>query len=145
MKTEMEVPMKRIIVLSLAVLALAAAPRSAEAARYGFAFGYHGGGRAFVRGPALYGGWYWDRPYYLVPVGYPNAGEIKIDTNARDAGVYINGAYAGTVGHLKTVWLRSGTYDIEVRNTNGGVFDQKVFVPVDKKIVIEPVFTVAAR
>ena len=127
--------MKRIIVLSLAVLALAAAPRSAEAARYGFGFGYHGGGRAFVRGPAFYyGGWYWDRPYYLVPVGYPNAGEIKIDTNAKDAGVYINGAYAGTVGHLKTVWLRSGTYNIEVRNTNGGVFDQKVFVPVDKKV-----------
>jgi hypothetical protein len=53
--------------------------------------------------------------------------------------------YAGTVRELKTIWLRSGSYNIEVRNTNGGVFDQKVFVPIDKKIVIEPVFTAAAK
>jgi len=34
-----------------------------------------------------------------------------------------------------------GYGNIEVRNTNGGEFDQKVFVAIDKKIVIEPVFT----
>jgi hypothetical protein len=122
--------MKRMIVLSLLVMTLMTAAAPAEGAvRVGVGFGY--------RGPRYWGPSY----YYAMPLRSPNAGQLKVDTNAKDASVYINGAYAGTVRKMKTISLRSGNYDIEVRNTNGGVFDQKVFVPIDKKVVIEPVFT----
>lgn len=116
--------MKKMIVLSLLAMSFVMFSMSAEAA---------------VRwvGPG-----YWGHPYYYaLPVRSANSGQLKVDTNAKEASVYINGAYAGTVREMKTIRLRSGSYDIEVRNTNGGVFDQKVFVPVDKKVVVEPIFS----
>src|SRR6185295_19148727 len=113
--------MKRTIVLSLLVTSMLMFSESTEAAvRLGY------------------------RTPLIVPVQSANSGELKVDTNAKDASVYINGAFAGTVRHMKTIWLRSGTYNVEVRNTNGGMFDQKVFIPIDKKVVIEPVFTLSS-
>jgi hypothetical protein len=128
---ESEVPMKRVIVLSLLAISLLLLAVSAEASvRIGAGFGYRG--PVFLSGPSL---------YCAIPVRSANSGELKVDTSAKDASVYINGSYAGTVKALKSVRLRSGTYDIEVRTTNGGVFNQKVFVPVDKKVVVEPIFS----
>src|SRR5882672_9327228 len=120
--------MKRMMVLSLLVVSFVMVSASAEAAvRVGIGFGY----RAPVFVPR-----YWAPPvYYALPVRSANTGELKVDTNAKDASVYINGAYVGTVREMKTIWLRSGSYDIEVRSSNGGVFDQKVFVPINKKVV----------
>jgi hypothetical protein len=136
--------MKKLVVLSAIVASLMMLSVSADAAvRFGIGLGY--GRPAYGPGPLWVGPGYWGPPiYHVVPVRSDRSGELKIDTNAKDASVYINGAFAGTVGKLKTVWLRSGSYDIEIRATNGGVFDQKVFVPIDKKVVIEPVFTLAS-
>ena len=137
--------MKKLIVLSILSVTLMTISMPASAAvRFGFGLGYRR--PVFVPGPRWVGPEFWAPPiYYATSVGPARSGELKIDTNAKDASVYINGAYAGTVKTLKTFWLRSGNYDIEIRSTNGGVFDQKVFVPIDKKIVIEPVFTVASK
>ena len=137
--------MKRLIVLSLLAMSLMTVSVPANAAvRFGFGLGY--GRPVFVPGPRWVGPAYWGPPiYYAVPARSANSGELKVDTNAKDASIYINGAFAGTVRKMKTMWLRSGTYDVKVQNTDGGVFDQKVFVPIDKKIVIEPVFTFASK
>jgi hypothetical protein len=43
------------------------------------------------------------------------AGIVKLDTKVKDAEVFVNGAYAGTVGQLKTMMMRSGSYDISIR------------------------------
>jgi len=135
--------MRRMIVLSLLTVSFVMLSESAQAAvRVGVGFGY--GRPVFVPGPRWFGPSYWGPPvYYAVPARSANSGELKVDTNAKDSSVFINGAFAGTVREMKTIWLRSGSYDIEVRNTNGGVFDQKVFVPINRKVVVEPVFTAA--
>ena len=139
--------MNKLIVLSLLAVSLIMVALPANAAvRVGIGLGYRYGGPVFRARPMWFGPAYWAPPiYYAVPARSSNSGELKLDTKAKDASVYINGAFAGTVKELKTLWLRSGTYDIEIRNTNGGVFNEKVFVPIDKKVTIEPVFTAASK
>ena len=75
------------------------------------------------------------RRYY----GYaPVAGAIKLDTKVKDAAVYIDGAYAGTAGKLKTMYLRPGSYDVEVRSPGGAQFDQKLYVTAGKTLHVNP-------
>jgi hypothetical protein len=97
-------------------------------------------GRVFVA-PAFGGGWY--SPYWgPYPYGYyeyaPATGAVKFDTSVRDAEVYIDGAYAGTVGKLKTMQLRPGSYDIEVRAPGRTQFDKKVYVAAGKTLHLNP-------
>lgn len=99
-------------------------------------------GRVFV-GPAY--GWGWYSPYYgpyAYPYGYnaygPATGAVKFDSNVKTAEVYVNGAYAGTVGKLKTMHLRPGSYDIEVRASGGAQFDKKVYVVPGKTLHLNP-------
>jgi hypothetical protein len=89
---------------------------------------------------SVYRPWGWYGPYYgPYPVAvYPNAGHLKIDTKVKDAKVYINGAYAGTVKEVKSLWLRQGTYEVEVRGPGGEKFDTKVFVASGKTIHLRP-------
>src|ERR1700751_2526968 len=97
--------------------------------------------RGFV-GPGF--GWgsspYWGA--YPYPYGYygyaPATGAVKFDTKVKDAEVYINGAYAGTVGKLKTMNLRSGSYDIEVRAAGRAQVDQKVYIAAGKTLNLSP-------
>jgi hypothetical protein len=97
-----------------------------------FIGGYFGPG---FYGPAYYG---WYGPAYAAPYPYgavevPYAGKVKIDTKMKDAGVYVDGGYAGTVGELKTFPLRPGTHDIEVRNPSGQtILQQRVDVLAGK-------------
>ena len=97
--------------------------------------------RVFV-GPGP--GWgyspYWGA--YPYPYGYygyaPATGAVKFDTIVRDAEVYIDGGYAGTVGKLKTMQLRPGSYDIEVRALGRTRFDKKVYVAAGKTLHLNP-------
>jgi hypothetical protein len=122
---------KRLIVLAAALMTLV--PMSASAAR----------GFVVVSRP-YYGGWY--RPYwgpYWGPYGgyynaHPNAGEVKLDTKVKDAQVFINGAYAGTTHENKTMYLRSGTYNIEVREGGRTQFAEKVYVVAGKTLHLHP-------
>jgi hypothetical protein len=97
----------------------------------GFApLGWYGYGYAYgpFYGPYPYG------PYF----GAPNAGQVKLDTNVKDAQVFVDGAYAGTAGKLKTMWMRPGTYTIEVRAPGRAQFAEKIYVVAGKTIHVEP-------
>lgn len=74
---------------------------------------------------------YWG-PYYY----YDTRGKIKIrDENEFDQ-VYINGAYAGTVGKRKTIRLEPGRYNIEVRRQEKELVKREVYVLTQKTVEI---------
>jgi hypothetical protein len=123
--------------LVLVALGMALAPMSASAAVV-----VRGG---FVRGPVVYGGWYgpywgsywgpyWGGPYYA----YPNSGEVKLDTKVKDAQVFINGSYAGTTHENKTMRLRPGSYNIEIREGGQTPFAEKIYVAAGKTLHLHP-------
>ena len=118
--------------MTLAAL-LMMVPVSAPAAVRGFV----------VVGRPYYGGWY--APYwgpYWGPYGgyyaHPNAGEIKLDTKVKDAQVFINGAFAGTTHQNKSMYLRPGSYHIEIREGGRTQFAQRVFVVAGKTLHLHP-------
>jgi hypothetical protein len=83
-------------------------------------------------GPAYYGpGFYgpaWYGPGWYGPYGYasgPVTGGVKFETKMKDASVFVDGGYAGTVGKLKTFQLRPGTYNVELRDHDGHSFYQE--------------------
>ena len=128
---------KKLIILAAALMSLA--PLSTSAAARGFVVV----GRPFYGG--YYGGWY--RPYwgpYWGPYGgyyywgHSNAGEVKLDTKVKDAQVFINGAYAGTTHENKTMYLRPGTYNLEIREGGRTSFAEKVYVVAGKTLHLHP-------
>ena len=103
---------------------------------------------AAVRGvwvrPWGYG--YWHDPFfysygpYYGPYGtyHGNQGEVKLDTKVKDADVFVDGAYAGKSGKLKSMWLQPGAHDLDVRAPNGERFAQRIYVLTGKTIHIRP-------
>jgi hypothetical protein len=87
-------------------------------------------------------GWYgygWYGPYGMYPpFGVPNAGEVKLDTKIKDAEVFINGSYAGTVGQLKTMTMRAGDYKLEIRAPGRTPFQQQIYVVAGKTMKLRP-------
>ncbi len=75
----------------------------------------------------------------------PATGALKFDTNVKDAEVHIDGAYAGTVEKLKTMNLRPGSYDTEVRAPGRTQFDKKVYVAAGKTLHLNPDLRVRGR
>jgi hypothetical protein len=120
--------------MSLAVAAMALAPMTASA---GVRFGIAVGGPV-VYGPAFYSpfwaGYWGPGPYYA----YPNSGEVKLDTKVKDAQVFINGAYAGLTKDNKTMHLRPGNYNIEIREGGATPFAQQIYVAAGKTIRLQP-------
>jgi hypothetical protein len=101
--------------------------------------------RVVVVGPRFGWGWgpYWGNPYwgvypYYGYYGVPATGDLKFDTKDKDAQVYIDGAYAGTIGKLKTMHLRPGAYNIEVREQGRTELDQKVYIAAGKTLHLNP-------
>jgi hypothetical protein len=125
---------KGLLILAASLMSLA--PVSAPAAV-----------RAFVTvgRPYYYGGFYrpfwgtywgpgWGTPYFA----YSNAGEVKLDTKVKDAGVFINGAYAGTTHENKSMHLRPGSYNIEIREAGRTAFAERVYVVAGKTLKLHP-------
>ena len=107
---------------AMILLALAIYVPVASARPRVFFGGYFGPG---FYGPAYYG---WYGPAYVAPYGVwqaPYEGKVKIETKMKDAGVYVDGGYAGTVGQLKTLPLRPGTHNIELRDKSGQTIIQE--------------------
>jgi hypothetical protein len=52
--------------------------------------------------------------------------------------VFINGAYAGTTHENKTMHLRPGSYNIEIREAGQTQFNQKVYVAAGKTLHLHP-------
>ncbi|HXJ43735.1 MAG TPA: PEGA domain-containing protein [Bryobacteraceae bacterium] len=109
--------------------AASAAPRGVIVARPYFG-GYYQPFWGSYWGPA------WAGPYYA----YPTSGEIKLETKVRDAGVFINGAYSGTTHENKTMRLRPGRYDIEIRDGGQTRFAEHVYVIAGKTLHLHPIF-----
>jgi PEGA domain len=126
--------MKKGLLILAAATVMSFAPMSASAAV-----------RVFVGGPLVYGGWYapfwgpyWG-PYGYYGYGYaPNSGEVKLDTKVKDAQVFINGAYAGTTHDNKTMHLRPGNYNIEIRENGETPFAQKIYVTAGQTLHLHP-------
>lgn len=123
--------------LVLATAAMALAPMSASAMwRGGFV----------VAAPRVYVGgfyspfWatYWGPAYVSPYYAYPNSGEVKLDTKVKDAQVFIDGSYAGTTHDNKTMRLRPGTYNIEIREAGNTAFSEQVYVVSGKTIHLKP-------
>jgi hypothetical protein len=128
--------MKRgLLILAAALTTLV--PMTASAAGRGF---------VVVGRPYYYGGWYnpfwgpyWG-PYWGPTYGsyYPNSGEVKLDTKAKDAQVFIDGSYAGTTHQNKTMHLRPGSYNIEIREGGQTQYAEKVYVVAGKTLRLHP-------
>jgi hypothetical protein len=56
----------------------------------------------------------------------------------KDAQVFINGAYAGTTHVNKTMQLRPGSYNIEIREGGENRFSQRIFVAAGKTLHLHP-------
>ena len=99
--------------------------------------------RVVVRRPVYtsfyrpYWGAYWGPSYNPVIFANPNAGTVKLDTKIKDAAVYINGAYAGTTHDNKTMHLRPGAYNIEIKGA-GHRFAERVYVVRGKTLHLHP-------
>ena len=108
-------------------------------------------GRVFVY-PA-YSWWGWNDPFYygfyapfeIYPQYYSNAGKVELKTNRKDADVFINGAYAGKAGKLKSMWLQSDTYSLEVRVPDRKPFTEKIYIVPGKTLKIEADFSSASH
>jgi len=126
--------MKKMMLLAsaaLMLLPLTAAARVGIFVGSGFApMGWYGYGYGPFYRPYPYGAYY----------GVPNAGQVKLDTKVKDAQVFVDGAYAGTSGKLKTMWMRPGTYTIELRATGQTQFAEKIYVVAGKTVHVEPGF-----
>jgi hypothetical protein len=123
-----------VVILAVAILAPGASARPRI-----FIGGYFG---PVYYGPGFYGwyapAWYWPYgPYVYAPAS--NMGAVKIDTNRKDAQVYVDGAYAGTVAQLKTFPLGAGEHDIELRSPNGQSFYQeRVTIVPGRTLTLNP-------
>lgn len=82
--------------------------------------------------------WYGYGSYGYYGAPYHAGGQVKIDSKAKDAEVFINGAFAGTVKEMKSMWLRPGIYDLELRAHGGEKFSEKVYVIAGKTVHIRP-------
>lgn len=126
---------KGLLILAASLMSLAPVAATAQVrTRVVVGRPYYGGG--FYR---PYWGAYWGptySPYYFYN---PNSGQVKLDTKVKDAGVYINGAYAGTTKDNKTMHLRPGAYNIEIRGY-GRPYAERVYVVAGKTLRLHPEF-----
>jgi hypothetical protein len=82
---------------------------------------------------AYLGNPYWDyAPYYQ-----ETKGKIKIKDFDKSDQVYIDGAYAGTAGKMKTVKLDPGRYTIQVRRQGTEILNRNVYVIAGKTVEID--------
>ena len=121
---------KLILVFSALLMSL---PLSAAGRFIRGGFGYGG-----VYGPGYWGGPGYYGSYAPYAFGTPNAGELKLETNLKDAEVFINGAFAGTAGKLKSMYLRPGTYSIELRSVGRARYAERVYIVAGKTLKVHP-------
>jgi PEGA domain len=101
------------------------------------------GASARIRVGVAVGGPYWYGPYwgpYWAPYAYayPNTGEIKVDTKVKDAEIFVNGAFAGTTKDSKTMHLRPGSYNVEIREGGQTLYADNVYVTAGKTLHLHP-------
>jgi PEGA domain len=90
----------------------------------------------------FYGPYSWYGPYTVV---HPNAGELKLKTNVKDADVFINGAYAGKAGKMKSTWLPSDAYNVEIRAAGYAPHAERIYLLPGKTVQVNAEFTAAPK
>jgi hypothetical protein len=100
-------------------------------------YGYYGWGPSFF--PAYFA---WEplfyHPYYGSGfVWGPNMGEVKLHSDLKDAEVFLDGAYAGTVSERKSMWLDPGAYNLEVRALGKSTYAKRIYVLSGKSLRIK--------
>ena len=127
--------MKKLLVVFAALLMTLPASAAGRFIRGGFGYG------------SVYGPGYWGGPGYYSPYafGTPNAGELKLDTNFKDAEVFINGAFAGTAGKLKSMYMRPGAYNIELRAPGRARYAERVYIVAGKTLKLHPDLRIEPR
>jgi hypothetical protein len=128
-----------MILAAGAVMAVApafAAVRRVVVVNRPYVGGFYGAG---FYGPGYWGP-YWGPGYYApYGVAYANTGEVKIDTKAKEAEVFVNGSFAGTVKDVHSMHLRPGNYTIEVRYPGAAPgFSERVYVVAGKTLHLHP-------
>lgn len=100
-------------------------------------YGYPGYGYASAIGdPFFYGIPLYAGNFY----GYAQQtgrGQVKLRSAPRDASVFLDGAFAGQAGKLRTIWLDSGVYDLEVKAWTGASFRKRIYVLSGKSLTID--------
>lgn len=79
-------------------------------------------------------------PYYYPPFAFDQRagrGQVKLSGAAKDAQIYLDGAYAGTADHLKKMWLDPGAYKLEVSTPAGQKFEKRIYVLSGKTLKID--------
>ncbi len=120
---------KKLLILAIAVMTMA--PLGASAAVRGFVVvrrPYFGGFYGPFWGP------YWGPVYAAVPA----TGQIKFDTKVKNARVFINGSYAGTTGEMKSLHLRPGSYNIEIKTGGTRLYAERVYVAPGRTLHLHP-------
>jgi PEGA domain len=94
---------------------------------------------SFAYAPFFYDPFYW--PFYGPYAGgfayAPDKGEVKLGAKPKNAAVFIDGAYAGTVDHLKNIWLDSGAYNLSISAPGHETFEKRIYVLSGKSLKIE--------
>ena len=71
----------------------------------------------------------------------PNTGQVKLDTKVKDAQVFVNGNYSGTTKELKSMNLKPGDYNLEIRVEGREAFRQDIHVIAGKTMTLHPDLT----
>jgi hypothetical protein len=66
-------------------------------------------------------------PYYYRSYRYapPTTGDVKLKTDMKNAAVYVDGGFAGTVHESKRFSLAPGTHTIELRDSEGQLISRQ--------------------
>jgi hypothetical protein len=123
----------------MVMLPVIGAARGRVAIFAGPAFGYGSYGPVYGYYPGYPGYYAWGST-----MAVPNAGEVRLETKEKKAEVFINGSLAGTTGQLKTMYMRAGSYDIEIRSPERAPFEQKIYVVAGKVVKLHPDAVAAA-
>jgi len=133
----------------LAVLLLSGAAAAQAAPRIRFGGIVVGGGYTHYAGPYWGGPWccgyygygwdpYFYHPYYHTGFLYgAGMGEVKLRAHGKDAEVFLDGAFAGTAGQRKSMWLKPGAYNLEVRENGKQTYTRRIYVLSGKALRID--------
>jgi hypothetical protein len=100
-------------------------------------------GHGYYGRPYFPGYYAWDpfyhpfyyHPYYSSGFGWgPSMGEVKLQSDRKDAEVYVDGAYAGNVSDRKTMWLDPGAYNLEIRAPGKEPYSKRIYVLSGKSL-----------
>jgi len=107
---------------------------------YGPGFGYFGPSFGGYYG-SYWGGYYGGPGYYPTPVDYGHAydiGELRLQVSPRNAQVFVDGGYAGTVddydGTFQSLKLESGSYSIRLQAPGYQTIEFNVRITPTQKI-----------